>query len=74
MKTLKLLLQKLKLVSDARKVLLCYLLGIPKAPVLILFLMKPHAFCSMCTGNVGFSSDISPCCPKENVSVEEIYF
>lgn len=29
-------------------------LGIPKAPRLILSLVKPHAFCSMYTGNVSF--------------------
>lgn len=74
MKTLRLLLQRLKLVSDAQRVVLCYLLGVPKARRLILFLMKPHAFCSICTGNVGFSSEISPSCPEENGSVEEIYF
>lgn len=36
---------------------MCYFaifLGIPKAPRLILSLMKPHVFCSMYAGNVGF--------------------
>lgn len=40
-----------------RKFCFAIFLGVAKAPRLILSLVKPHAFCSMYTGNVGFLSE-----------------
>lgn len=56
-----------------RKFCFAIFLGVAKAPRLILSLVKPHAFCSMYTGNVGYVW-IAPSRPEENGSLEEIAF
>lgn len=74
MQNIKIALAKISWFLKLRTFYFVLFLGVPKAPTLILSPVKPHAFCSMYAGNVGFSSEISPSCPEENGSLGDIYF
>lgn len=50
-----------------RKFCFAVFLGVAKAPRLILSLVKPPAFCTVHTGNVGFSSESLLSTPKRMV-------
>lgn len=54
MQDIKIAIAKTSQFQALKMFYLAIFLGIPEAPRLILSLMKPHAFCSMYAGNVGF--------------------
>ena len=61
-------------VSEAQNVLLYPLFRASYSSKVSFVPSEASCFCPAYTGNVGFSSEISPGCPEENGSLGDIYF